>query len=163
MNIYTVMISRGNRHRAIRGILETSKISSQNELREKLENLGFETTQATLSRDLAALRIVRIPDADKGYVYALSSQVTSSFSLMEDNSPLNACKSIAFSHNLAVIKCLPSFAPSVALFLDGLEMDVIIGTIAGDDTVLIIIREGVTHAQFKTALVSRLPELRDRI
>jgi arginine repressor len=42
-------------------------------------------------------------------------------------------------------------------------MDVIIGTIAGDDTVLIIIREGVTHAQFKTALVSRLPELRDRI
>jgi len=75
------------------------------------------------------------------------------------------CKpqSIAFSGNLAVLKCLPSFAPSVALLLDAYEMDEIIGTIAGDDTVLIILKEGLSHERFRSALVERCPELRNRI
>jgi transcriptional regulator of arginine metabolism len=154
---------KANRHQAIHDLLEGSKISSQEELREKLVKLGFETTQATLSRDLAALQVIKIPDPEKGYIYTNSEQPVSRFSVLEDNSPLHMCNSIAFSNNLAVIRCMPSFAPSIGLILDRLDLDAIIGTIAGDDTVLVIIREGISHEQFKELLVNRLPELRGRI
>jgi len=76
---------------------------------------------------------------------------------------LQTCRSITYSGNLAVLKCLPSFAPSVALVLDAFGMDEIIGTVAGDDTVLIILKEGLSHERFRTALVERSPELAERI
>lgn len=157
------MKEKADRQHAIQEILGNSKISSQEELREKLEKMGFETTQATLSRDLAALRVIKIPDAEKGYIYTMSSEMSTTYTYLEDSSPLHTCRSIAFSHNLAIIKCLPSFAPSVALILDRIDMHEIIGTIAGDDTVLIIMAEGVSHEQFRELLVTRLPELHGRI
>lgn len=159
---YTIMKEKQDRHNTIRKILETIKVSSQEELKRELQELGFETTQATLSRDLAALRVIKVPDAEKGYIYALSKQYGSGQVTREDISPLSACKSIAFSHNLAVLKCLPSFAPSVALHIDGLELEGIVGTVAGDDTVLIVISEGLTHERFREILLDRLPELRER-
>ncbi|MBU1635504.1 ArgR family transcriptional regulator, partial [bacterium] len=128
-----------------------------------LESRGYATTQATLSRDLSALKIIKIPDDEKGYIYTMSNEMPTTYTHLEDSSPLHTCRSIAFSHNLAIIKCLPSFAPSVALILDRIDMDIIIGTIAGDDTVLIIMAEGVSHEQFRELLVTRLPELRGRI
>jgi transcriptional regulator of arginine metabolism len=72
-------------------------------------------------------------------------------------------QSVAFSHNLGIIKCLPSFAPSVAHIIDRNSLKEIVGTIAGDDTVLLILAEGVSHGQLRELLVTRLPELRDRI
>jgi transcriptional regulator of arginine metabolism len=156
------MKERIERHNVIRKMLETSKITSQEELREKLDELGFATTQATLSRDLTALKVIKIPDNEKGYIYALSSEISGTLLELEGSSPLHTCKSITFSGNLAVIKCLPSFAPSVALILDRLNLDIIIGTVAGDDTVLIVIREDVSQQQFKELLVAQLPELHER-
>jgi len=158
-----IMISRDNRQQAIREVLGNSKISSQEELRSILKSRGFTTTQATLSRDLSALKIIKIPDDEKGYIYTMSSELPPAYTHLEDSSPLHSCRSIAFSHNLAIIKCLPSYAPSVALILDRIKMGEIIGTIAGDDTVLIIMAEGVSHEQFRELLVTRLPELRGRI
>ncbi|MBU1063353.1 ArgR family transcriptional regulator [bacterium] len=157
------MKEKADRQLAIREILGNSKISSQEELRSMLESRGYATTQATLSRDLSALKIIKIPDDEKGYIYTMSNEMPTTYTHLEDSSPLHTCRSIAFSHNLAIIKCLPSFAPSVALILDRIDMDIIIGTIAGDDTVLIIMAEGVSHEQFRELLVTRLPELRGRI
>jgi transcriptional regulator of arginine metabolism len=157
------MKEKAERLKMIRDILENSKISSQEELREKLERQGFATTQATLSRDLNALRVIKIPDNEKGYIYTLASEISGALLDLEGSSPIHTCKSLAFSGHLAVIKCLPSFAPSVALILDRLNLDAIIGTIAGDDTVLIVIKEGFSHQQFKELLLEQIPELRERI
>ena len=157
------MSTRSDRHKNIRRIIESSRIYNQNDLKEILESQGFETTQATLSRDLMVLQVIKVPDAEKGHIYALSENYKSTPPQVEGNSPLRTCRSIAFSGNLAVLKCLPSFAPSVALVLDAFEMDEIVGTVAGDDTVLIILKEGLTHERFRSALVERYPELRDRI
>lgn len=157
------MKEKADRQLTIQNILENSKISSQEELRSLLESRGYTTTQATLSRDLTALKIIKIPDDEKGYIYTLSKEIASTYNHLEDSSPLHTCRSIAFSHNLVVLKCLPSFAPSVALILDRIDLHEIIGTIAGDDTVLIILAEGVSHEQFRELLVNRLPELRGRI
>ena len=157
------MKEKADRQQTIQDILENSKISSQEELRSLLESRGYSTTQATLSRDLTALKIIKIPDDEKGYIYTLSKEIASTYDHLEDSSPLHTCRSITFSHNLVVLKCLPSFAPSVALILDRIGLYEIIGTIAGDDTVLIILAEGVSNEQFRELLVNRLPELRGRI
>ena len=157
------MKNKADRQQTIQNILENSKISSQEELRSLLESKGYTTTQATLSRDLAALKIIKIPDDEKGHIYTMSSEMPDTYNHLEDSSPLHTCRSITFSHNLVVLKCLPSFAPSIALILDRINLPEIIGTIAGDDTVLIIMAEGVSHEQFRELLVNRLPELRGRI
>jgi len=157
------MKEKAERLKMIRDILENSKISSQEELREKLGGQGLTTTQATLSRDLTALRVIKISDNEKGYIYALASEISSAYQDLGGSSPIHTCKSLAFSGNLAIIKCLPSFAPSVALILDRLNLHAIVGTIAGDDTVLVVIKEGISQQQFKVLLLAQIPELRERI
>lgn len=157
------MKTKNARLKAIQKLLEIQKISSQQELRLKLVEMGFETTQATLSRDLTALRVFKILDYEKGYIYTLSNQAVQSYSGVDENAPLKAFRSIAFSQNIAVIKCLPSFAPSIAFIIDRLQLDVSIGTIAGDDTIMIILREGVTPEAFKEVIIQYLPDLRERV
>lgn len=156
------MKNKNARQKAIRELIDKQRIASQGELQAKLLALGFAVTQATLSRDLAELKVIKQPDSSKGHIYAIPQQVTNPFKLRDDNSPLNACLRLSFSGNLAVIKCLPSFAPSIALLLDALEMEEIIGTLAGDDTILIVLGEGIAHDLFRQTLLRRLPELRTR-
>lgn len=157
------MSTKNDRHKIIRQIIASGRIPNQNELKDVLESQGMATTQATLSRDLATMRVIKVPDAEKGHIYALSENYKSAPPQVEGNSPLQTCRSIAYSGNLAVLKCLPSFAPSVALVLDAFGMNEIIGTVAGDDTVLIILKEGLSHERLRTALVERSPELAERI
>jgi transcriptional regulator of arginine metabolism len=156
------MKNRIDRHKAIREMLESRQIASQHELLEGLQSMGLEVTQATLSRDLLAMRVMRIPDPDKGYLYALPGGTATPIAFA-DTSPLHGCRSLAFSGNLAVLKSLPSFAPSIGLLIDNINMPEIVGTVAGDDTLLIILTEKTSHQRFRQALLERLPELRDRL
>ncbi|HNW58406.1 MAG TPA: ArgR family transcriptional regulator [bacterium] len=159
------MKNRNDRHTAIRELIESRPIASQNELLAALQALGFAATQATLSRDLLALRVLRVPDPLRGYLYALpggSSPVDAS-AAQPDTSPLHGCRSLDFSGNLAVLKSLPSFAPSIGLLIDSLRMPEIVGTVAGDDTLLIVLTEGLAPQRFRQALLERLPELRERL
>jgi len=158
------MKDKQSRQQEIVQIIKTSPISNQKELNDALSRQGFEVTQATLSRDLNELHIVRIPDLKKGYVYAPPENFTVPYAHMaEENFPLHSVRSITFSHNLAVIKCMPSFAPSIAMFLDELGIEEIIGTIAGDDTIFVALKEGIGREQFLPTLLEILPELRERI
>lgn len=156
------MKNRTERHNAIRTLLESRPIASQNELLEALQAQGFALTQATLSRDLVVLRVMRVPDPVHGYFYALPGQASATAALA-DTTPLHGCRTLHFSGNLAVLKSLPSFAPSIGLLIDGLNMPEIVGTVAGDDTLLIVLREDVPHHRFQEVLYERLPELRERL
>jgi len=158
-----IRIDKNTRHRLIRQILETQKVATQEELRAILQQRGLTITQATLSRDLNSLQIVKIPDPERGYIYTLPERLGAPIARMTDRAPLHTCRELAFSGNLAVLKCLPSFAPSVALIVDGLELNEVVCTVAGDDTVLIILKEQVSHERFRQALVSRCPELQGLI
>ncbi|MCD6204061.1 MAG: hypothetical protein J7L22_00190, partial [Candidatus Marinimicrobia bacterium] len=73
------MSEKGDRQKVIQEILESSKISSQGELLSILESRGFATTQATLSRDLSALKIIKIPDDEKGYIYKIPREFQPSY------------------------------------------------------------------------------------
>ncbi len=137
------MSGRESRLKIIRRIITEQKLSSQEELLKILEGEGLIITQATLSRDLKVLKVGKVPDAAGGYYYVLSETEGESLGgYIEDFK--RGCLSIAFSGNLGVIKTLVGHADTVAVALDRLDLPEILGTIAGDDTILIILREEFT-------------------
>lgn len=110
-----------------------------------LNGFGFSVTQATLSRDLKLLRVGKVPCENGGYQYVLPVNVQESkHQERKSQNPFPlAIDSISFSGNLGVLKTRPGYANSLAMEIDKLGVYSVLGTIAGDDTVLMVIREGV--------------------
>jgi len=150
------MKDRNERLMAIRRLINGSNISSQEELLSLLENQGFSMTQATLSRDLRYLRVAKMPDSERGYIYMLTERQLNDPSENEDL-PITGFVSIDFAQGMAIMKTLPGHASSIAYALDNLNSYEIAGTIAGDDTILIIPRDGVLKGDLVNMMRSRLP------
>jgi transcriptional regulator of arginine metabolism len=154
------MKTRTQRLLAVKEIIENQKISSQEGLLEMLVKEGFHLTQATLSRDLKFLHAAKSADASRGYVYFLPSQESEQANLLSgENFPLNGFVSIEFAWHLGVIRTLPGYASSIASAIDHMGGYQIIGTIAGDDTILIIPREGATKEDVIHMLARLIPEI----
>lgn len=156
------MKTRTQRLLTIRKIIEGENISNQEELLIKLDEAGFELTQATLSRDLKFLQAGKRPDKEKGYVYILPGNDTAAGSTQETmqvngSFPLNGFVSMDFAHHMAVIRTLPGYANSIAYMIDEMDAFEILGTIAGDDTILLIPREGVSREDVKNVLAVLFP------
>ena len=153
------MRSRNERMMAIRRRINSSDKSSQEELLSLLEKQGFSMTQATLSRDLKYLKVAKMPDSEKGYIYMLTERQLNDPSENEDI-PITGFVSIDFAQGMAVMKTLPGHASSIAYTLDNLNSYEIAGTIAGDDTILIIPRDGVTKGDLTNLLKTQMPGFR---
>jgi transcriptional regulator of arginine metabolism len=143
------MSAKKNRLSVIENILRTETIRSQDDLEKSLTDRGFDVTQATLSRDVKKLKIIKTHDIEGRYMYILPDVALKEPLL---SMPLFDKFTIEFSGNLAVIKTRPGFAMAVASAIDEHATDEILGTIAGDDTILVIPREGYTRTQVKDAL-----------
>ena len=155
------MKERLARLKAIDKLLKASKIKSQDTLLRYLQNEGFEVTQATLSRDLKALKVGKISDGRGGYVYALPENEE-----RQEAEPdyihdfLMSYISIDWSGNIVVVKTYSGHSDPVALALDSFELKEVLGTIAGrDNTVAVFLREGVTGEAFMKRLKEIIPEL----
>jgi len=158
------MNSKIDRHNQIKRIILDNKISSQDELLESLRKAGFELTQATLSRDLKEIRVGKLADTVKGSVYVLHEQLNKSNQQGNAPSvPLNSVLSVVFSNHLCVIRTFPAFASTIANFIDGSRLAEVAGTIAGDDTILVIPREGYTQKEILKALGSVIPEIENKL
>jgi transcriptional regulator of arginine metabolism len=152
------MRTRTQRLLAIRRIIEKDAIGNQEELLKRLDGAGFELTQATLSRDLKYLQVGKVPDKKLGYVYILPGENTEAEQRIPKGSfPLNGFISMEFAQNMAVIKTWPGYANSIASAIDELNAFEILGTIAGDDTILLIPRDGVSQEDVRNALVKIIP------
>lgn len=149
------MKNRNDRLMDIRKLVSEKSISSQEELLGMLEGLGYSMTQATLSRDLKYLKIAKMPDSQKGYIYILTENNGAELSEVE-NPPFVGFVSIDFAQGMGIIKTLPGHASSVAYALDTLNSYEIAGTIAGDDTILIIPRDGVSKSDLVTLFKSKI-------
>jgi transcriptional regulator of arginine metabolism len=157
---------KNSRLDAIRLILSTQEIGSQEELLNELSKEGFKLTQATLSRDLHQLRVVKTVAGEGRYRYVLTRQHQYRH---EDNGndvrpvtpqqEANGFLSIKFSGNIAVIRTKPTYASTLAYNIDNCDIPEIIGTIAGDDTVMLIIAEGITKGGVLKALRSVIPNI----
>ena len=157
------MKRKSNRLDAVKIIISSKEIGSQEELLQELEKEGFRLTQATLSRDLKQLKVAKAASMNGNYVYVLPNN-TMYKRMTEQHSATemlmhNGFISIEFSANLAVIKTRPGYASSLAYDIDNKEFEEIIGTIAGDDTIMIIIREGYTRTEVKNALSLVIPNI----
>lgn len=156
---YTCIVTKEKRLKAIREIISSKKISSQEELLSDLLSSGFELTQATLSRDLKQLKAGRIPSKD-GYVYVVSEDyVASDNSAQGANLPYGFL-SMAFSGNLAVFKTLPAYASTFADALDKADLTEIVGTVAGNDTVIAVLNPDVDVNELKKRLLDVFPALK---
>jgi transcriptional regulator of arginine metabolism len=136
-----------HRQQIISHIISHEVIRNQDDLIKALAKNGVFATQATLSRDMKELRIVKKHDEENRYVYALPDTASAASGVAEPER-LN----IEFSGNLAVVKTRPGYAMAIASDIDTHNPREIAGTIAGDDTILIILREGFSREQVSTAL-----------
>jgi len=159
------MKNRTKRQLAIKQAILSGRISSQDELLHIMKDQGFELTQATLSRDLKILKVAKVSDQALGYVYVIPEGVNTEN--QRENSRINfladGFRDLQFSGNLAVMRTMPGYASSLASVIDTSEPYEIIGTIAGDDTILIIMREGVTHSDLINSLILVMPKLEDKL
>jgi transcriptional regulator of arginine metabolism len=125
-----------------------------------LKSEGFSVTQATLSRDLKLLKVGKISEGNDGYYYTLPTEEELRESRHNYAADLKrGFISLDFSGNLAIMRTLTGHADTVGIALDNLGIDQIMGTIAGDDTVLIVMREGTTREKFRSELRERVPEI----
>jgi transcriptional regulator of arginine metabolism len=158
------MNSKIDRHNQIKRIILDNKIASQDELLDSLRKVGFELTQATLSRDLKEIRVGKLADQARGNIYVLHEQLNKSNQQGNTPSiPLNSVLSVVFSNHLCVIRTFPAFASTIANFIDGSRLPEVAGTIAGDDTILVIPREGYTQKEILKALGSVIPEVENKL
>jgi transcriptional regulator of arginine metabolism len=155
-------MNKENRLSAIRKIITNQKIRSQEELLRKLIDLGFELTQATLSRDLKYLKVGRIP-SESGFTYVISDDMVNSHKQNKFSPVAYGFLAIEYSGNIVVIKTLPAYSHTIADAIDKAEMNEVLGTIAGNDTVFAILREGTTPDQFINASCKALPELKEKL
>ncbi len=152
-------MNRTERLLEIRRLIRTNKIGNQEELLKLLIDNGFRYTQATLSRDLKFLRAGKKPDAEKGLIYFLPDNlpVDSENEEVMKEAVNQGYLSVDYTGNMAVIKTLPGFASGIAYRIDGMKAFEILGTIAGDDTILVISREGISRRDLERVLTSAIP------
>jgi len=129
-----------NRHAKILEIIEKYVIETQEELAEKLKEQGMDVTQATVSRDIKELRLVKVQTDDGRYRYAPLAQSENVISNKLLTVLTESLVSIDYANNIVVVKTLPGMAQAAASAIDSMKWTEIVGTIAGDDTIMIVCR-----------------------
>lgn len=132
-------------------IIQAKDIDTQDQLLEELRARGFTTTQATISRDIKELRLVKELTGSGGYRYALSERKTASTS---DTRLRNIFKegviSVDVAQNIVVVRTMPGLASAACSALDNMEIEGVVGTLAGDDTGILIMRDNALAQQFSS-------------
>ncbi len=153
-----------NRLEALRLIISSQQLGSQDELLNALQKEGFKLTQATLSRDLKQLKVAKAASMSGNYVYVLPNETmykrVSTPNSIREMMRVPGFISINFSGNMGIIRTRPGYASSIAWNIDNSDVPEILGTIAGDDTIFIVIKEGVKHQQVVEALSDIVPNMK---
>ena len=155
---------KNNRLEALRLIISSQQLGSQDELLSALQKEGFKLTQATLSRDLKQLKVAKAASMSGNYVYVLPNDTmykrVSSPNTIREMMKVPGFVSINFSGNIGIIKTRPGYASSIAWNIDNSDIPEILGTIAGDDTIFIVIKEGIKHQDVIDTLSDVVPNMK---
>lgn len=163
LNKYTPMRTKNDRLTTLRMLFSSQELCSQDDVLKALRKEGFHVTQATLSRDMKQLKVAKAAMANGKYIYVLPTETM----YKRVQKPMTAREmlltsgflSITFSGNIGVIKTRPGYASSIAYNIDGSDCKTILGTIAGDDTIFIVLAEGVDEESVKDELGYILPDM----
>lgn len=159
------MKEKNNRLEALRLIISSQQLGSQEELLNALQQEGFQLTQATLSRDLKQLKVAKASTLSGNYIYVLPNETmykrVSTASTVREMMQIPGFVSINFSGNMGVIKTRPGYASAIAWNIDRSDIPQILGTIAGDDNIFIVIKEGSNHQEVVDALSEVVPNMKN--
>ena len=136
-------------------IISNTNVETQEQLLKALEEEGFTSTQATISRDIKELRIVKELTSLGTYRYSVSEKDAPPALTDRLNTIFRECvTSIDYAENIIVIHTLPGLASAAGSALDAMKINVVLGTLAGDDTVLIVMRDSNAAAAFSGEIKS---------
>lgn len=145
---------KSNRHSKILELIEKYDIDTQEELLKRLKEDGFEITQATVSRDINELHLVKAMTAEGFYKYQLSVNGVKLELKTKYISILSDCVlNVDYAGNTAVIKCHDGMAMAAAAALDGLHFDAVVGTLAGDNTIFALCKTEKKAVEFTNKLM----------
>lgn len=157
------MKSKKNRLETLRLIISSQEMGNQEELLAALRKEGYVVTQATLSRDLKQLKVAKAATMRGNYIYVLPNVTmykrVSTPAQVKEMMQVPGFLSIHFSGNMGVIKTRPGYASSIAYNIDASHISCILGTIAGDDTIFIVVAEGTQQKDVVSALAAVMPEM----
>ena len=140
---------KAQRQAKIMELISNINVETPEQLLEKLQEAGFNSTQATISRDIKELRIVKELTSFGTYRYTTAAkEVPSSFSGRLNTIFRECVTSFDYAQNIIVIHTLPGLANAAASALDAMNMSVVLGTLAGDDTVMVVMRDTNSAAAF---------------
>lgn len=140
---------KSKRQAKIMEIITTRNVENQEQLLHELERAGFQSTQATISRDIKQLRIVKELTGLGTYRYtAAAKEVPASFSGRLNAIFRECVTTYDYAQNLVVIHTMPGLASAAASAIDAMRMGIVLGTLAGDDTVMVVMRDSTAAAQF---------------
>lgn len=131
---------KGARQSAILNLIEKEDIRTQEELAGKLSQMGMEVTQATVSRDIKELRLLKVLSPDGGYKYATAERAENGISERFVRMFVDSVLSIQQANNLVVVRTLPGSANVAGEAIDNMRWPEVLGTISGDNTILVIVR-----------------------
>jgi len=131
---------KNDRQQAIIELLKSRPIETQSELAAALQSMGFQVTQATVSRDIREMRLVKIPAPEGGYQYALPGQEGRNVSDRMIRMLRDSLLQVDHAGNMVVVKTLSGSANSAGEALDSMEWPEILGSIAGDNTLFMVAR-----------------------
>ena len=155
---------KNSRMETLKMLISSQELCSQEEVLQALEKEGFKLTQATLSRDLKQLKVAKAASMNGKYVYVLPNEtmykrVTTPKSARE-MLLTSGFLSINFTGHLGIIKTRPGYASSIAYNIDSSDIPCILGSIAGDDTIFIAVKEGTTHEEVIEGLSYVIPDIK---
>ena len=140
------------RHRKILELISDNAVTTQEELMAMLSDAGFRVTQATVSRDIKELRLIKTLDSDGRYRYSTVKQENDHISSKFHSLFSDAVVGVDYAGNIVVIKCFVGMAQAVCAAMDSLHWDNVVGTLAGDDTFLCITKNEAQSVELVTEL-----------
>lgn len=126
------------RHAKILEIINSHSVETQEELQDLLREAGYQVTQATVSRDIKELRLIKTPGQGGGYRYTTAKGGTEHISAKFHSIFASSVIRVQYAQNIVVVQCLPGMAQGACAAMDSLHWDQVIGTLAGDDTFICI-------------------------
>ena len=138
-----------NRHEAILSLISQQDIGTQEELMQKLNDLVYKVTQATVSRDIKYLKLIKTPVASGQYKYSYVNSENEDFSGKYYSILSHSVTSVDYAGNMAVVKCYAGMANAACAAMDSLDIENIVGTLAGDDTIFVLCRDEASAGNFK--------------
>ncbi len=140
---------KSQRQAKIMEIISTRNVETQEQLLAALQKEGFRGTQATISRDIKELRIVKELTSLGTYRYTTSvSEVSGSFSARLNTIFRECVVGYDYAQNIIVIRTLPGLASAAGSAIDSMNLSIVVGTISGDDTVMVVMRDNNAAAAF---------------